>query len=545
MPVALRPAGILHYTGGRSFLNQYETNVLKALKKIFSKGDGEQPVTTPAAPAPAASQPAQSGEKRPRKPRNPRSEGDASEKPARGPKSDKPRAERSDKGERGEKREHTPKQEHAKAEGADKPRAPRADKPRRERKPRPPVVDNWKLEDFVVEPAEGKTRFHDFNLDPRLMHAIHDLGFPYCTPIQAQVLGFTLRGQDAIGRAQTGTGKTAAFLISIITQLLQTPPPKERYMGEPRALIIAPTRELVVQIANDAIGLAKYTGLNVMSFVGGMDFDKQLKTLESRFCDILVATPGRLLDFNQRGEVHLDMVEVMVLDEADRMLDMGFIPQVRQIIRQTPYKGERQTLLFSATFTDDVMNLAKQWTVDPAIVEIEPENVASDTVEQHVYAVAGSDKYKLLYNLIAQNDWTRVMVFANRKDEVRRIEERLTKDGISAAQMSGDVPQHKRIKVLEGFREGKIRVLVATDVAGRGIHVDGISHVINFTLPEDPDDYVHRIGRTGRAGSTGTSISFAGEDDAFALPPIEELLGRKINCEMPPTELLKPVPRKH
>ena len=545
MPVALRPAGILHYTGGRSFLNQYEINVLKALKKIFSKGDGEQPVTTPAAPAPAASQPAQSGEKRPRKPRNPRSEGDASEKPARGPKSDKPRAERSDKGERGEKREHTPKQEHAKAEGADKPRAPRADKPRRERKPRPPVVDNWKLEDFVVEPAEGKTRFHDFNLDPRLMHAIHDLGFPYCTPIQAQVLGFTLRGQDAIGRAQTGTGKTAAFLISIITQLLQTPPPKERYMGEPRALIIAPTRELVVQIANDAIGLAKYTGLNVMSFVGGMDFDKQLKTLESRFCDILVATPGRLLDFNQRGEVHLDMVEVMVLDEADRMLDMGFIPQVRQIIRQTPYKGERQTLLFSATFTDDVMNLAKQWTVDPAIVEIEPENVASDTVEQHVYAVAGSDKYKLLYNLIAQNDWTRVMVFANRKDEVRRIEERLTKDGISAAQMSGDVPQHKRIKVLEGFREGKIRVLVATDVAGRGIHVDGISHVINFTLPEDPDDYVHRIGRTGRAGSTGTSISFAGEDDAFALPPIEELLGRKINCEMPPTELLKPVPRKH
>ena len=533
-PVALRPAGILHYTGGRSFLNQYETTVLKALKKIFSKGEGEQPVATPAAPAPAASEPAQSGEKRPRKPRNPRPQSESAEKPARGPKGGKPRAERSEKAERGEKTERT-----------DKPREPRADKPRRERKPRPPVVDNWKLEDFVVEPAEGKTRFHDFNLDPRLMHAIHDLGFPYCTPIQAQVLGFTLRGQDAIGRAQTGTGKTAAFLISIITQLLQTPPPKERYMGEPRALIIAPTRELVVQIANDAIGLAKYTGLNVMSFVGGMDFDKQLRTLESRFCDILVATPGRLLDFNQRGEVHLDMVEVMVLDEADRMLDMGFIPQVRQIIRQTPYKGERQTLLFSATFTDDVMNLAKQWTVDPAIVEIEPENVASDTVEQHVYAVAGSDKYKLLYNLIAQNDWTRVMVFANRKDEVRRIEERLTKDGISAAQMSGDVPQHKRIKVLEGFREGKIRVLVATDVAGRGIHVDGISHVINFTLPEDPDDYVHRIGRTGRAGTTGTSISFAGEDDAFALPPIEELLGRKINCEMPPTELLKPVPRKH
>jgi len=419
-----------------------------------------------------------------------------------------------------------------------------AEKPRRQRssKPPKPAAPAWKLEDFEVEAAEGKTRFHDFKLAPELMHAIHDLGFPYCTPIQAQVLGYTLAGRDAIGRAQTGTGKTAAFLISTITQLLDTPPPRDRYMGEPRALIIAPTRELVVQIANDALDLTKYTNLNVMSFVGGMDFDKQLKLLESKFCDILVATPGRLLDFNQRGEVHLDMVEVMVLDEADRMLDMGFIPQVRQIIRQTPPKSERQTLLFSATFTDDVMNLAQQWTTNPAVVEIEPENVASDTVEQHVFAVAGSDKYKLLYNLITQNDWTRVMVFANRKDEVRRIEERLTRDGISAAQMSGDVPQHKRIRTLEGFREGKIRVLVATDVAGRGIHVDGISHVINFTLPEDPDDYVHRIGRTGRAGTSGTSISFAGEDDSFALPPIEALIGRKIQCEMPPAELLAPVP---
>ncbi|NVZ34164.1 ATP-dependent RNA helicase RhlB [Pseudomonas sp. A4002] len=427
---------------------------------------------------------------------------------------------------------------------ADQPRQePRQEKPRRERAPKPVVIP-WKLEDFVVEPQEGKTRFHDFKLAPELMHAIQDLGFPYCTPIQAQVLGFTLAGKDAIGRAQTGTGKTAAFLISIITQLLQTPPPKERYMGEPRALIIAPTRELVVQIAKDAADLTKYTGLNVMTFVGGMDFDKQLKHLEARHCDILVATPGRLLDFNQRGDVHLDMVEVMVLDEADRMLDMGFIPQVRQIIRQTPSKNERQTLLFSATFTEDVMNLAKQWTTDPSIVEIEALNVASENVEQHIYAVAGADKYKLLYNLVNDNGWERVMVFANRKDEVRRIEERLVRDGVNAAQLSGDVPQHKRIKTLEGFREGKIRVLVATDVAGRGIHIDGISHVINFTLPEVPDDYVHRIGRTGRAGAAGVSISFAGEDDSYQLPSIETLLGRKISCETPPTHLLRPVERK-
>ena len=480
--------------------------VLKALKKIFGKAEGEQssPITpTPVTPSAQRVQPDVNAEKSSRSVTPSPAEADEKPLPSKG-----------------------------------KPA-----KPRRERPVKP--IDTWKLEDFAVAPAEGKTRFHDFKLAPELMHAIHDLGFPYCTPIQAQVLGYTLSGRDAIGRAQTGTGKTAAFLVSIITQLLQTPPPKERYMGEPRALIIAPTRELVVQIAKDAADLTKYTGLNVMSFVGGMDFDKQLKLLESRFCDILVATPGRLLDFNQRGEVHLDMVEVMVLDEADRMLDMGFIPQVRQIIRQTPMKGERQTLLFSATFTEDVMNLAKQWTTEPAIVEIEPENVASDTVEQHVYAVAGSDKYKLLYNLISQNDWIRVMVFANRKDEVRRIEERLTRDGISAVQMSGDVPQHKRIRALEGFREGKIRVMVATDVAGRGIHVDAISHVINFTLPETPDDYVHRIGRTGRAGSSGTSISFAGEDDAYALPAIEALLGRKIACEMPPDELLKPVPRKN
>ncbi|WP_226475717.1 ATP-dependent RNA helicase RhlB [Pseudomonas sp. MWU16-30323] len=487
--------------------------VLKALKKMFGKSEAEQ--LAPGSSAPAHVQGSRNDGQQPGR-----------TAPVASPKKE-------------------PVTTPATVNVAEEPLAdkPRQEKPRRERAPKP-VVTPWKLEDFAVEPQEGKTRFHDFKLAPELMHAIQDLGFPYCTPIQAQVLGFTLAGKDAIGRAQTGTGKTAAFLISIITQLLQTPPPKERYMGEPRALIIAPTRELVVQIAKDAADLTKYTGLNVMTFVGGMDFDKQLKHLEARHCDILVATPGRLLDFNQRGDVHLDMVEVMVLDEADRMLDMGFIPQVRQIIRQTPPKNERQTLLFSATFTEDVMNLAKQWTTDPSIVEIEALNVASENVEQHIYAVAGADKYKLLYNLVNDNGWERVMVFANRKDEVRRIEERLVRDGVNAAQLSGDVPQHKRIKTLEGFREGKIRVLVATDVAGRGIHIDGISHVINFTLPEVPDDYVHRIGRTGRAGAAGVSISFAGEDDSYQLPSIETLLGRKISCETPPTHLLRPVERK-
>ncbi|KAA6173834.1 DEAD/DEAH box helicase, partial [Pseudomonas veronii] len=265
--------------------------VLKALKKMFGKSEAEPLAPVPSAPVPTPGS---------------RHDGQQPGRPAPVASQKKPAV--------------TPPEQAKPAEAAPEP-APQPKAPRRERAPKPPVTP-WKLEDFVVEPQEGKTRFHDFKLAPELMHAIQDLGFPYCTPIQAEVLGFTLAGKDAIGRAQTGTGKTAAFLISIITQLLQTPPPKERYMGEPRALIIAPTRELVVQIAKDAADLTKYTGLNVMTFVGGMDFDKQLKHLEARHCDILVATPGRLLDFNQRGDVHLDMVEVMVLDEADRMLDM-------------------------------------------------------------------------------------------------------------------------------------------------------------------------------------------------------------------------------
>ncbi len=476
--------------------------MLKALKKLFKPGKTPAPhhethiepvaaPIAPAAPGPATSAPTAAGDDRP-----------------------------------------------AKKEGRQRQRRQKTQAPKAPAKP-------WSINDFVVEPAEGKTRFHDFPLPDSLMRGIQDQGFKYCTPIQAQVLGSTLLGHDAIGRAQTGTGKTAAFLISTITQLLETPPPDERYMGEPRALIIAPTRELVMQIASDAEGLTRHCGLNVMAFVGGMDYDKQLKQLERKYCDILVATPGRLLDFCNRGEVHLDLVEVLILDEADRMLDMGFIPQVRQIIRQTPRKGDRQTLLFSATFSDDVMNLAQQWTVDPAIVEIEPERPASENITQKVYAVSSSDKYKLLYNLITQLELDRVMVFANRKDEVRRIQERLMRDGIDAAQLSGDVPQNKRVRTLENFREGKLRVLVATDVAGRGIHIDGISHVINYTLPDDPEDYVHRIGRTGRAGAKGTSISFAGEDDAFQLPPIEELLGGKLECVPPEEELLKPVPKRH
>lgn len=400
----------------------------------------------------------------------------------------------------------------------------------------------WQPDLSQVPEESGKLRFQDFNLPRPILHAIADLGFQYCTPIQQRVLKFTLAGHDAIGRAQTGTGKTAAFLLTILTDLLKNPPPEDRFTGEPRALILAPTRELAMQIAKDAQALAKYTDLKVVTVLGGMDYDRQRRQLTEHFVDIVVATPGRLLDFAGKQDIYLDQVEILVIDEADRMLDMGFIPDVKRIVRMTPPKSHRQTLLFSATFTRDVLNLSEQWTYNCVKVEIEPEQVTTDTVEQVVYIVTAEDKYTLLYNLVRQNHWERVMVFANRRDQTRRLTDMLREHRISCALLSGDVPQEKRIKTLENFREGKVQVLVATDVAGRGIHVDGVSHVVNFTLPEQPEDYVHRIGRTGRAGTSGTSVSFACEDDAFMIPPIEAAIGRKLPSTHPDPALLQPIP---
>lgn len=400
----------------------------------------------------------------------------------------------------------------------------------------------WDPATYVVPAAEGKMRFADLNLPRAVLHAIADQGFQYCTPIQQRVLKFTMAGHDAIGRAQTGTGKTAAFLLTILTDLLKNPPDEERYTGEPRALILAPTRELAMQIAKDAAALSKYTGLKVVTVLGGMDYDKQRKQLTEDFVDILVATPGRLLDFAGKQDVYLDRVETLVIDEADRMLDMGFIPDVKRIVRMTPPKVSRQTLLFSATFTRDVLNLSEQWTCSAVKVEIEPEKGTTDLVEQLVYITTAEDKYKLLYNLITRQNMERVMVFANRRDQTRKLTDMLRDHRISCAMLSGEVPQDKRVKTLENFREGKIKVLVATDVAGRGIHVDNVSHVVNFTLPEQTDDYVHRIGRTGRAGASGTSISFACEDDAFLIPKLEEAIGRKLPSKYPEEELLADIP---
>jgi len=370
--------------------------------------------------------------------------------------------------------------------------------------------------------------FETLNLHPNLKKAIDALGFTHMTPIQQKVLKFTLAGHDAIGRAQTGTGKTAAFLISIMNDLLNNPIQEQRYRGEPRALILAPTRELALQIESDAQDLAKYAGLNVVTLLGGVDFDKQKNQLNKAPVDIMVATPGRLIDFVEQKEVWLDQIEFLVIDEADRLLDMGFIPSVKRIVRFSPRKEQRQTLMFSATFSYDVLNLAQQWLFEPVTVEIEPEKKTNADVEQRVYMVAKADKYKLLQDILRDEPIEKVMIFANRRDQVRKLYDHLKRDGYKVVMLSGEIAQDKRLKMLDQFKNGKHNIMIATDVAGRGIHVDGVSHVVNFTLPEQSDDYVHRIGRTGRAGTRGVSISFLAEDDAFYLPEIEKAIGQKL-----------------
>ena len=382
--------------------------------------------------------------------------------------------------------------------------------------------------------AAAQVKFDTLKLDVTVQRGIDALGFEFCSPIQAQILPHTLGGNDAIGKAQTGTGKTAAFLITIFNDLLSHPIEGERFLGEPRAVIIAPTRELVMQIAEDAKELGRFTGLQTVTMIGGADYQKQLSKVNRAPVDLVVATPGRLIDFMERRDLALDRVEILVLDEADRMLDMGFIPQVKRIVRTTPRKEDRQTLLFSATFTQDVMNLAQQWTFEPVTVEIEPERVATASVDQKVYLVASRDRFSVLMDLLQDDEVESVIIFANRRDQVRRLHEKLRKAGVHCGMLSGEVTQAKRTRTLEQFKSGQCKVLVATDVAGRGIHVEGISHVVNYNLPEDPEDYVHRIGRTGRAGATGVSISFASEDDAFLLPDIEALLGHSLACISPP-----------
>ncbi|MCE9615323.1 MAG: DEAD/DEAH box helicase [Lentisphaerae bacterium] len=413
--------------------------------------------------------------------------------------------------------------------------------PRSEAVPKP-RAEPWTVDQFPVPPKEGVTRFHDLELPIELMHAVADLEFKYCTPIQAQVLGPSIHGRHVMGRAQTGTGKTAAFLIAIFTRFLRHPGAASRPPGTPRALVIAPTRELVIQIAQDAKDLSKHTNLKCVAVYGGMDFDKQARALQSGPIDLIAATPGRLLDFARRGTLDLQHVEALVIDEADRMLDMGFIPDVKTIVRRLPPKHQRQTLFFTATLTDDVRRLAAQWTDDPVVAEVEPEQVAVKTVKQLVYAVASHDKFTLLYNLLQQPELKRVLIFGNRRDSTMDLADYLQRYGIPCGLLSGAIDQKKRLRILDEFKGGTMRVLVATDVAGRGLHIDEISHVINYDFPYEAEDYVHRIGRTGRAGAAGTAISFACEDESFIIPDIEKYIGETLPCRQPEEHLLVKLP---
>jgi ATP-dependent RNA helicase RhlB len=388
----------------------------------------------------------------------------------------------------------------------------------------------------------GGLRFQDLNLDKRLLDAISAIGFEYCTPIQAETLPWTLACQDLIGQAQTGTGKTAAFLITAIQTLLETPVPEDqRFASEPRVLALAPTRELALQIAKDAEQLCQHTGHTVVTVVGGMNYDKQRDQLQNGVVDILVATPGRLIDFLGSQDVFLDQLDILILDEADRMLDMGFIPDVKRIIRKCSGKEERQTLLFSATFNQDVLNLASMWTSNAEFVEIEPEQKTAERVKQSVYLVGDDEKLPVLVNYLKRPEVEKAIVFANRRDQCRDLEEDLRNQGVKVSLMSGEIAQNKRLKTLDQFKKGNIQVLVATDVAGRGIHVNGVTHVFNYNLPDNAEDYVHRIGRTGRAGEHGVSVSFAGEDDSFALPAIETYISQKLDTRVPDEALMAPM----
>lgn len=370
--------------------------------------------------------------------------------------------------------------------------------------------------------------FDDLPLSEPILKAVQALKFDQLTPIQAQILPHTLANQDAIGQAQTGTGKTATFLITIIESLLKRPfaDDEVRYLGEPRALVLAPTRELAQQILADCRELTRFSQLYNLCITGGADFDKQLEQLHKRPLDILIGTPGRIIDWVNKGELFLDRIEVFVLDEADRMLDMGFIPDIKRIVRHMPSNTERQSLLFSATFNQDVMNLAYRWLHQPAFVEIAPESKTNQAIDQQFYLVTEREKMSALKQILADDLVKKTIIFANRKDQVKRLYDYLRRHH-KVTMLSGDVAQQKRERYLQRFKDGEVNVLVATDVAGRGIHVDDVTHVINYTLPDMPDDYVHRIGRTGRAGLSGVSISFVGENDAFNLPALERHVDQK------------------
>ena len=408
-----------------------------------------------------------------------------------------------------------------------------ASRERAQKKTEKPVKPESLAEVPIVE---GKVRFLDLPIHEDIQYGIQNLKFDYCTHIQSLALPVLLQGRDIAGKAQTGTGKTAAFLIAAFSYILNHPL-TDREPGSARVLILAPTRELAIQFHKDAQALSVFADLYNVVVFGGMDHDRQQRQL-NRPVDILIGTPGRLIDFCRSGNVKLGKSEILIIDEADRMLDMGFIPDVKRIIAQLPGRDKRQTMLFSATLDDNILHLADSWLKDPEKIESEPEQMVSANIEQVFYSAAMHEKLPLLLYIINHSQFDRLLIFGNRKDHNLELQEELAKFGVKAALLSGDIPQEKRLRILEDFRSGKEKIVIATDVAARGIHVDDVSLVINYDLPEHAEDYVHRIGRTGRAGHQGKSISFVCEYGAYSIPGIEELLGQKFPSIWPEDEML-------
>jgi ATP-dependent RNA helicase RhlB len=380
----------------------------------------------------------------------------------------------------------------------------------------------------LEHPLEQIT-FESLPLPEPVLEGIRGADFKYCTPIQGAALPLALAGKDVAGQAQTGTGKTAAFLITIFTRLLKKPPqqPKTRERAGPRSLIIAPTRELARQIDKDAQLLGKYCGFNIVCIYGGVDYDKQRNQIKDGV-DILIATPGRLIDYYKQKFFSLKLVEVLVIDEADRMFDMGFIQDLRYLLRNTSPYDKRLSMLFSATLNFRVMELCYEHMNNPEKVSIEPEKTVVDEITQLLYHVGHNEKFNLLLGLLKQEEGAKVLIFCNTKAVSERLETKLKHNGYNAGQISGDLHQKARIRVLEEFSAGDLDILIATDVASRGIHVDDITHVINFDLPQDPEDYVHRIGRTARAGKKGIAITLCCENYAAHLERVEEYIKHPI-----------------
>lgn len=372
----------------------------------------------------------------------------------------------------------------------------------------------------------SETTFASLGLDENLLKGIETTGFTQCTPIQAETIPIAITGKDVAGQAQTGTGKSAAFLIAMFQNLLVNKP-VDKNNPNPKAIIIAPTRELAQQIYNDAKKLGQFSGLRLAVVYGGTGYDSQRKTLEEGV-DVLIGTVGRLLDYFKQRVYNLKSIQVMILDEADRMFDLGFIDDIRYLFRRMPQPADRLSMLFSATLSHRVSELAYEHMHQPERIEIEPEQVTSEQINQSLYYPANDEKIPLLLGLFKTHHIERAVVFCNTKRATEKVAAFFAGNGYKAALLSGDVPQKKRLSLLKKFTEGDLDIMVATDVAARGLHIPEVSHVINYDLPMDAEDYVHRIGRTARAGASGEAISFACEDSVFSLPAIEEYIDSKI-----------------